>query len=701
MLGLQLIPPSVLEERDKVIYQARSLIPVEDELATHIKKHWEINLRHKQTSIEPRLDSCFRARAGEYDPAQLALLEEMGGSTIYIMLAAAKMRALSAWITDIMLPANDRPWDLEATPLPDMPDDAKTKIKKLAADAAAQKIGQLMARGEHVTAEMAQSVFDDFVATITEEIEQEVKEDAEKAIKNMVKLIEDQLQEGDFYDCMESFIEDFCTYPVGIIKGPIPTHNSSLRWKDGQLALDERLGWRFERVSPYDIYPSPKANKIDAGHLIEHMRLDPETLHNLIGLEGYREDKIRAVLSEVQLNSYKASSWLNIMTDNKEQTSNSDFFSNQDSDTIDALHYWGAVPGRILLDWGMSKRAIPDPEKSYQIDAILIDKYVIRAVLNDDPLFRRPYAKASFQNVPGDFWGLSLYETMEDVQRMANSAARSLATNMAFAAGPQIGVAVDALDNPSDADDIVPLKIWRLKRNPLDGQQQRIPIEFYQPSINAQQLLPVLREFEEKADLVTGVPKYASGNPEVGGAGRTARGLALLMESAAKGVRKAIMNIDRGVIRRIIKIMWYYNMRFVDDPSIKGDAKVVARGASALIAKDSLQAKRAELLQLTNSEIDIELIGLDSRAKLLHSMYVEAGLGDVLPSVSEMVERANRRLEQQKAMEQQPDPMRDAEIEKTKAEAQAEQAKAAKEMAEMLKDNPTLKAAVLAQIAKG
>jgi hypothetical protein len=45
----------------------------------------------------------------------------------------------------------------------------------------------------------------------------------------------------------------------------------------------------------------------------------------------------------------------------------------------------------MLLDWGMDKKQVPDPTQEYHVEAWLIGPYVIKAVLNYDPLCRKPY----------------------------------------------------------------------------------------------------------------------------------------------------------------------------------------------------------------------------------------------------------------------------------------------------------------------
>ena len=76
--------------------QDPSSIPISP-LSAHIGRAWERNKRAKQ-SVEKRLLLCLRARQGEYDPSTQRDIDAMGGSDIYMLLTATKIRAATSWI---------------------------------------------------------------------------------------------------------------------------------------------------------------------------------------------------------------------------------------------------------------------------------------------------------------------------------------------------------------------------------------------------------------------------------------------------------------------------------------------------------------------------------------------------------------------------------------------------------------------------
>ncbi|MFP3670459.1 hypothetical protein SB717_35820, partial [Priestia sp. SIMBA_032] len=90
--------------------------------------------------------------------------------------------------------------------------------------------------------------------------------------------------------------------------------------------------------------------------------------------------------------------------------------------------------------------------------------------------------------------------------------------------------------------------------------------------------------------------------------------LSMLMESANKGIKDAIRHIDRGVVRRVIEALWLFNMRYSDDNAIKGDCKVVARGANAMLQREQTLNARTQFLSFTNNPTDMQILGLEGRA---------------------------------------------------------------------------------------
>ncbi len=620
---------------------------VESQLTQHIRYHWEIN-RNAKLRIEESLLEDLRAKNGEYHPQKLTQIRLQGGSEIYMMITATKQRAASSWIKDIALPDDEKAWGIEPTPMPELPPWAEKAIQ--------ERMGEMEVDNQ------------DFMK-LREFMSIELREQAKYSAEQMELKIEDQLVEAKWGKVINALIDDFTTFSTCILKGPQMKKRKTLTWKPvfGSVkpSITEELRPEFTRVSPFDIYPSPEAEWIDDGNLIEHIRFPRGELYNMIGVPGYKDDQIRKVLKEY---TEGLREWLWQDTERNENEMHHHWWRDGKNGLIDGLHYWGSVQGSKLKDWGLD---IPDEMAEYQIDAILIGKYIIRCQINNDPLARRPYAKANYDPIPGAFWGNSIRYLMNDVQEFCNATARALVNNMGMASGPMVEINYERLSPLEDELDIYPWKVWQTKGSEVGGGPA---IQFFQPESNASELMAVYEQFERRADDATSIPRYAHGNDKVGGAGSTASGLSMLMSSAAKGIKAAIGAFDYGCITPAIEQMYYYNMITSNDQSIKGDNKIIARGAKALLLRDMSRQRLTEFLQLTSNPIDMEIIGIEGRASMLRKVAKEFDLEGIVPTKAVIQQKM-----QQQAENPPPDPEQlrieaDIEIEGIKQQGEADRA---------------------------
>lgn len=302
------------------------------------------------------------------------------------------------------------------------------------------------------------------------------------------------------------------------------------------------------------------------------------------------------------------------------------------TDLFDALEFWGKVSGKMLREWGMDATEVPDEAREYDANVWLVGNYVVKAVLNYDPLGEKPYAKTSFIKTPGAFWGRGIPEIIEDLQNICNASARALVNNMAVASGPQVEVNLDRIPPNEDITQMYPWKIWQTLNDPLGSSAPAV--RFNQPNDNANTLMAVYERFSRLADDHSGIPAYIYGDVDVRGAGRTASGLSMLMGSAGKGIRQVVMHIDNDVTKQVVKRQFVYNMRYDPDETIKGDAEIIPRGAVNLAVRETVNARRVEFLNATANPVDLEIIGVDGRAAILREIAkgLQMPVDDIVPS---------------------------------------------------------------------
>ncbi|HFD86871.1 MAG TPA: hypothetical protein ENJ35_04250 [Gammaproteobacteria bacterium] len=618
-------------------------------LAGKIKNNWEV-ARFARNVIEERIIDSLRRRNGEYNPEKLAKIREQGGSEIYMMLTSIKCRAAEAWINDVMFPAGDKPWKVEPSPIPELDPDTESSV----AEYVQREAQEWMQQFQQI---LPPEAMQERLKQLTDQMQEHMQEEADKIAERMDLKIEDQTKEGNWKPAMKEVVKDVVTYPAGIIKGPIVRRRKTLKWEQDETTgkwapvsgIDFRLEW--SRVAPFDLYPSPSSKDVNDGYIFERHRLRRADLVAMKGVPGYDDAAIDLVLEQYGTGGLREWLWRDQERAWLEKRPNE--WLNYD-DTMDALEFWGSVSGKLLLDWGMSPDKIDDPFKEYEINAWLIGSYVIRAVINEDPLGKRPYDKCSFEEIPGAFWGFGVPEIMKDLQDICNAAARSLVNNMAIASGPQVEVHTDRVPIGEDITNLHPWKIWQTLSDPHGTNNPAV--RFHNPQTYAKELMAVYDHFSNLADEYTGIPKYAYGeNGSSGGAAGTASGLSMLMSSAARGIKQVIANLDKP-IEGTIKRTFIFNMLNDEDETIKGDLGVVAKGATSLVAKEQQMLRRNEFLEQTNNPTDMAIMGLEGRATLLRESVksFDIPIDDVVPDRETIVAKAKQAAMQ--AMMQSDNP---------------------------------------------
>lgn len=606
--GLALFPVASAADHDR---QTKQHSDVQNEpyiigLAAHARTRWR-EASDAKRDLEERMLSCLRQRNGEYDPKVKAMIKEQGGSDIFIQLTSVKCRAATSWLRDTLLGSGaDKPWAIEASPVPDLPEDVVESLQaELAQEAMAayQSTGQMP--DENALRQEAQRLRDRALEA--------QREEANNRVGRMEKKMEDQLLEGGWYKAFNEFVDDIVTFPFAALKGPIKRRRKVLQWQDGSLVPAEVIRNEWERVDPFNIYWAPWASDINDGYVIERHRLTRTDLQALIGVPGYNEDAIREVLDNHSNGSINE--WLSIDSEKAEVEGKDVSATTHTNDLIDALQLWDSIPGKLLLEWGLSEEDITDASLDYPCEVWLIGNTVIRAVLNYDPLGRKPYYLTSYEAKPGSVDGKGVADLCRDTQAMMNAAARALANNMGIASGPQVGVNVSRLPAGEDITQMYPWKVWQFQSAEFnDGSQ---PLQFFQPNSNANELMAVFEKFSSRADEDTMIPKYMTGGHQPG-ASRTSSGLSMLISNAGKGIKQVISNIDKNVIIPAIERLYHDNLRYSDDPDLVGDVNINARGASSLVVKEAEALRRNEFLQLVlQSPMAQQIVGLDGAAELL------------------------------------------------------------------------------------
>lgn len=615
--------------------------PVVQELAALIQRHWALAKTAKQ-AVEKDMLEAVLARSGRYTPDMESRLRAQGGSQIYMMLFATKARQAKALLSDVLIGSgSEKAWTVSPSPKPELPQESVGQI--------VQGVHEVATQAEMSGIPMSVDDIRQLMADARDRMESQIMESARREAASAEVMLEDCLVEGGYTEAMNEFLDDMTTFKTAFIKGPVIRNIPQLKWEpqpDGNskatVKVLKKLVW--ERVDPFMIYPAGHSKSVDDAYLIERHRLSRADLSAMIGVDGYNEDAIRSVLDLHGDGGLKE--WLSIDVQKDQAEGRTPAIGSTNTDLIDALQYWGSVSGKTLREWGMED--VEDESKEYEVEAWLIGGNVIKAVINPDPLSRRPYYADGYNRIPGAFWHNSLYDLVQDCQSMCNAAARALANNLGISSGPQVAINIDRLPTGEEITEMYPWKLWQFVNDPMGSNST--PISFFQPTSNANELMGVYEKFGLMADEYSGIPRYMTGTEGTPGAGRTASGLSMMVGNASKVIKSLVSSIDIHVTSKVLKRLFDWKMQYDPEVEFNGDLNIVPRGALSLQVKEAANQARLQFLQMTANPMDAQIVGMDGRAAILREAAKNLNMDPdkIVPPLSVLKQRA-----QQAAMMQQ------------------------------------------------
>jgi len=633
---LRVVGPSQLEAADKAradetaaAQAATADDGVMSNISNFVRKEFDQMKRHRSNTLSgwsDRLLNALRVFNGQYDAAKLNEIRQFGGSEIYARIVAMKCRGASSLLRDVYL-SPDRPWGLDPADDPKIPDEIMASIKELVNT----EIGGLAQAGQQPDI--------DQIRDRTQQLVGAARQAAKKKVAVQSRVAEDKLDEilkaGSFYKALAEFISDLPLFPFACIKGPVVRIVPTVTWESNSAVVKQvpRLTWT--RVSPFDVWWTPGVSDIEDAAIIERTRLTRADLNDLLDLPGYNQDALREVL-DLYGRGGLVDNWDVTDAERAVQESRENPNLNQ-SGMITCLEYTGNIQGKMLIEYGMDKKTVPDELRDYFVQAWVIGNYVIKVQMAPSPRKRHPYYITSFEKVPGTPVGNGLPDILNDIQEAGNATLRSLINNMSISSGPQVVVNDERLSPDEDGEQMFPWKRWHVQSDPM-GNSSVPPINFFQPSSNAQELLGVYQRFVDMADELSAIPKYLAGSGATGGAGRTASGLAMLMGNASKILQTVAANIDRDVLDPLLSAL--YDMVMLTDTSgmLTGEEKVRVLGVAVAVQKETQRARQLEFLQITANPIDTQIMGPKGRAAILRNVATTIGLPgeQIIPTEDEL-----------------------------------------------------------------
>lgn len=551
--------------------------------------------KQAKREIEEEWLSDLRAFNSSYSPEERAAFNRnRARSRVFVGLTRTKVMAAYSRIIDLLLQSGDKPWSIAPTPVPELAMESEVEIKR-------QAIGEM----GQFSMDLPESDFNSFTAERESELReverQQILESAKASAEQMEREVEDQLVEGQFEAHLKSAILEMCVVGNGAIKGATMRVERETRWLEmgngWEISHQESLSPQISAVSVFDLYPDPYAISMsDATGIFERHVLTRSQLRELgESGRGFDTDTIEQVIRENEGGTHSQ------LDHEVERRQIAGLTTTTDSGRFDVLEYWGQVDGHDLMECGC-RIEVDEVTRELQANVWICGGRVIKAQLNPYKRDLLPYQIVPYERIPHQFWGIGVARMMRDSQVTMNTAVRVFLDNLSISSGPQVEINLDLLDPGEDPTDLHPWKVWLRS----GGDSATPMLRFYQPTNVSGNLGTVIELFRRFADEETSLPSYTHGQ-QMPGLNKTATGMSMLMGAANVVIKSVIKNIDDFMIRPLIQSMVDWNMQWSEKEEIKGDLKVVARGSTALVAREIQSQRLIQFMEMTANPVDATL----------------------------------------------------------------------------------------------
>lgn len=483
-------------------------------------------------------------------------------SVVFLNITRPYTDAASARVADMLLPTDDRAWEIKPTPLPRLSGPQLTML--------AQAMGATdpAAVHEQMAAQAGQ---------------------AKEAAERMQQAIEDPLVESNWHGEVRQVIEDSARIGSGVLKGPFPiTRTARMTRKDPATGMTEfikvdEIKPGSKRIDVWNFFPDPSCG---------------ENIHN--GSYTWEREHIgRRQIKEMAADpSYETAELLAALREGPARTrEGTEAVYRPGEDEFEMWIFYGHCAREHLARLGVEMEE--GDEDRVPTMAVMINDRLVKVVLSPQDDGEFPYDVLAWQRRPGMPWGVGISRQIRTAQRMLNGSARAMMDNAGLSASPQIVIGNGI--SPQDGNYALrPGKVWRAEAD-ADASDVRAAFNaFVVPSVQAP-LMNIINFALKMAEDTTGMPAMLQGIR--GDAPNTLGGMQMQNNNATSVLRRLAKRFDDYMTRPHIQRYFDWMMTYSDDESIKGDFQIDVRASSALVERDAQQQFLMTLLQVSANPI--------------------------------------------------------------------------------------------------
>lgn len=506
-------------------------------------------------------------------------------STVFVKLTRPYVDAAAARVSDMLLPTDDRNWDIRPTPIPDLigqlkdktpvMDESGNQVMQPELDENGEpKQGPTMMGGQPMMGPDGNPMVGPVsrpmtTADLAKKAIQEAKDSAEKARDRM----DDWLVQCQYHAQVRLVIEDAARIGTGILKGPCPQsirRRAVVRAMEGVgIIIKDEILPCSRVVNPWNFYPDPSCGEnIQKGKFVfERDDISARILSELKRDPTYLKDKIDQILKDGPKDRHGNSKRPRENKANeKEQFEIWYFHGYLDSEDLEAA---GCECG---------------DEEQYPAIVVMVNDTVIKAMLEPLDSGEFPYDVMIWQRRPGHWAGIGVSRQMRTSQDGVNAGTRNLMDNAGLSSGPVLIIDRSKIE-PADGSGnfrLGPRTVF-VTTDDFEGSVKDA-ITWVNITCLQQELMAIISFWMQRAEDETGLPMLLQG--QQGKAPDTVGGMTMLQNNASSVLRRIARTFDDRITEPHIGRYYEWLLLHGEDDAEKGDFQIDARGSSALVERD-------------------------------------------------------------------------------------------------------------------
>lgn len=615
------------------------------------------------TLLEDKRDTAISNRV-ETEARWLRDLQQFEGNTIDRMTKGAtdhfsavrksppvvhitrtRTLAIAARIINMLVPSNERSWNIEPTPVPTMIKALKDNTPVMDPSTGREAMIPDESAPAPEPAPPGQPEPDKPQRPVTKaDLARKEIEDAEKRSDKMRKRMDDQLVECRFNAEQRKAIVDGCKIGTGIIEGPVVAGSfKKARYQVGDMwvvRMEEEPAPEYKCIDPWNFYPMPAESITSCDGVFIDQLMTRKELQELRLLPGFDKDMIREILLEDPEHSEKYSNSLVSRANITGETVPTDT-------RYSVWKYTGTLDGDDLEQLGI------DVDEELDIVDPIVEAWFCNTRLMKikrhalEGGFRLPYYVWNYEESETSMFGYGVPYFMRDSDRVIQSTWHMILHNSAISAGPMLVRHKGAIEPANGSEEITGgLKQWFFTS---DEGTIKDAFELFHIDARIEELTAVHELARKNADEELAFPALAQGEPTE--AVKTSSGLAMLMNASNVVQRRIAQSYDDDILEPAIVALYDYNMIYLEDNDSKGDMKVKPMGATKLVVKDMQTQHLLVIADITTNDRFAPYMKDD---KLLRAILkaAEVDVDELMKSDDEMQDKGPSPKEQLDAAEQ-------------------------------------------------